>query len=161
MLKKLLIVTVLLLSVYGIAFAQKDIYKTYTNERYGYKIDVPSSFIEGEAPSNDDGRKFTSPDGRGLLLVYAGANIKNQTPDSIYQEIKRDRKGAMRSRLITKTSVDAIWDSGNSTVYRKTLITNENLYTFILSYPKNEKIRYESITRNLRQSFTPPSDKSE
>lgn len=161
MLKKLLTVTILFLSVCTAAFAQKDLYKTYTSDRYGYKLDIPVSFIESEAPANDDGRKFSSPDGKGVLLVYASANINNQTPDSIYKEIKKDRQGAMRSRLITKTSVDAIWDSGDSTVYRKTLITRDKLFTFILSYPKTEKIRYESITRTLRQSFLPPAEQPE
>ena len=43
---------------------------TYVNDRFGATADIPSSYKEGEAPANDDGRRFTSPEGDATIAVW-------------------------------------------------------------------------------------------
>ena len=46
-------------------------WRPYTNSRFGTSADVPADFKVGPAPTNDDGRSFTSPDGRVTIRVFA------------------------------------------------------------------------------------------
>ena len=39
-------------------------FHTYTNSRYGFRIDYPESFIPQQSPENGDGLSFKSQDGK-------------------------------------------------------------------------------------------------
>ena len=43
---------------------------SYTNDRFGTFVEVPADFAMQPAPENNDGRTFTSSDGRSRILVY-------------------------------------------------------------------------------------------
>ena len=50
-------------------------WRSYHNDRFGTTADVPAGWKMEPPPANDDGRIFTSPDGRAQLIVngsYAG-----------------------------------------------------------------------------------------
>ncbi len=60
--------TVLLLTASAVASQQ---WRRYINGRFGTSADVPADFKVGPAPANDDGRTFTSPDGRATIRIFA------------------------------------------------------------------------------------------
>ena len=66
----------LLLLAGGLALASfaPPAYKTYHNQRFGYRIDYPADFRPQPEADNGDGRRFTSPDGQAVLSAYAGYN---------------------------------------------------------------------------------------
>jgi hypothetical protein len=57
-------------------------FKTYTNARFGYSIEVPNDLTAQPEAQNGDGRRFT---GSYVLTVYASNNILEQTPAQIMQ----------------------------------------------------------------------------
>lgn len=50
-------------------------YRTYHNERFGYRIDYPPTLTPQPEAGNGDGRRFTSADGQTALTVYAAFNV--------------------------------------------------------------------------------------
>jgi len=54
------------------ALAGAQDYRTYHNARYGTQAEIPSGFVADQAPDNNDGRRFVSPDGAAEITVYAG-----------------------------------------------------------------------------------------
>ncbi|TMJ36902.1 MAG: hypothetical protein E6G89_15520 [Alphaproteobacteria bacterium] len=52
----------------GVALA--GAWKSYVNERFGAAADVPADYQAGEAPANDDGLSFTSPEGDAQILIW-------------------------------------------------------------------------------------------
>lgn len=46
----------------------------YENDRYGFTVDYPLGWTMSEAPTNNDGREFVSPDGKITCRGYGFAN---------------------------------------------------------------------------------------
>jgi hypothetical protein len=51
---------------------------TYVNDRFGATADIPASYKPGEAPANDDGLRFTSPDGDATIAVWSALATVNE-----------------------------------------------------------------------------------
>ena len=45
-------------------------WKSFSNDRYGFSVDVPASFKASAPPDNNDGLTFNSPDGRAEIRTY-------------------------------------------------------------------------------------------
>ena len=45
-------------------------WKSFSNDRYGFSVDVPASFKASAPPDNNDGLTFNSPDGRAEIRAY-------------------------------------------------------------------------------------------
>ena len=53
---------------------------TYVNDRFGATADIPASYKAGEAPTNDDGLSFTSPEGDATIAVWGAlATIEEES----------------------------------------------------------------------------------
>lgn len=59
----------------------------YVNDRFGATADIPSTYKEGEAPANDDGRRFTSPEGDATIAVWGA--LATVTEESFADYAKR------------------------------------------------------------------------
>ena len=55
-------------------------WQTYENSRFGFSVDYPGNWDLGVAPTNNDGREFTSPDGDIACRGYGFNNslLNNQ-----------------------------------------------------------------------------------
>lgn len=51
-----------------------DQYATYRNSRYEFSVEYPASWKLGEAPTNNDGREFISPDAQTTCRAFGFAN---------------------------------------------------------------------------------------
>ncbi|MFH1509487.1 MAG: PsbP-related protein [bacterium] len=49
-------------------------WQNYSNTRYGFSVEYPPDWILGEAPTNNDGRTFTSEDGKVTCHAYGFQN---------------------------------------------------------------------------------------
>jgi len=81
-----IIVVLLIAGVVGLYFlGSNGSWEQYSNSRYGFTVDYPSNWKLGEAPDNNDGREFLSPDGLiscrayGFQNVLLGASGESQT----------------------------------------------------------------------------------
>jgi hypothetical protein len=59
-----------LLAAVWVGSALADDWTTYVNDRFGATADIPASYKPGEAPANDDGLSFVSPEGDATIFVW-------------------------------------------------------------------------------------------
>ena len=45
-------------------------WKSFSNDRYGFSVEVPASFKASAPPDNNDDLTFNSPDGRAEIRAY-------------------------------------------------------------------------------------------
>lgn len=76
MMKTLCVALLMAVALADTALADK--WLTYVNDRFGSSADVPADYKAGEAPVNDDGRSFTSPDGEAKILIWGAFATLNE-----------------------------------------------------------------------------------
>jgi hypothetical protein len=101
-------------------------WQTYVNERFGAAADIPAEYKQGEAPANDDGRTFTSPDGQAQILVWGALAAVNEESFADYAK-----------RLVSHDKDDG-WEIGYSA-------GKEDWYAF--SGSRADRIFYEKVIR--------------
>jgi hypothetical protein len=106
----------------GVALA--GAWKSYVNERFGAAADVPADYQAGEAPENDDGLTFTSPEGDAEILIWGALATVNEESFADYAK-----------RLVSYDHDDG-WTIGYS--------TGKNDW-FAFSGSKADRIFYEKI----------------
>ena len=69
-------------------------YKTYTNTRFGFSIQYPTTFTEGPAPTNNDGRQFYNNDSS---IVASGSHTieENETIETYYNQALEHAPGTV------------------------------------------------------------------
>lgn len=70
-------------------------WKSYTNNRFGFRLIYPSSLAGGRDPENSAGKSFASADGRFEVLVHGHFVKEGQSLDSYYTENLAARKGTV------------------------------------------------------------------
>lgn len=138
------------------AFAEAG-WKHFENSRFGFSIDVPAGFQEGEPPENGDGATFTAPDGSAELRVW-GAYLVDR---SLKQDSAMRRQGeAEDGWRISYAPLRKRWfaysgTKGNRIVYAKAVSAcgGQVALYFRIEYPKSEKIQYDALVTRLSQSL--------
>lgn len=69
----LVLVIIIGFFIYLIIKSQNN-WQTYSNSRFNFRVQYPPGWKLGEAPTNNDGRTFTSPDGKIECSAYGLAN---------------------------------------------------------------------------------------
>ena len=69
-------------------------FQTYTNSRYGFRVDYPESFIPQQPPENGDGLRFKSQDGKATLVV-SGGNNQGFTPKEEFDSAIKNVQGQL------------------------------------------------------------------
>jgi hypothetical protein len=71
----IILAVIVVIAIYYLFFSEwRGRTYTYENARFGYSIDYPLDWTLGEAPTNNDGRDFTSDDEEALCSVFGFAN---------------------------------------------------------------------------------------
>lgn len=133
-------------------------FSLYANTRFGYEVLVPAAFLPQEAPTNNDGRQFLAPDGKGSLAVFAFYNALEMTPSTLLQE----RMAELRSEgvEITYKAAKDFWFvlsgiDGGEIFYEKVLFSRdgETILTLLVRYPAVQKDGYERIVTQASRSL--------
>src|SRR5262245_14304748 len=53
-----------------VTLAAASDWTTYVNDRFGATADVPAGYKAGEAPENNDGLRFISPEGDATIAIW-------------------------------------------------------------------------------------------
>ncbi|WP_213693923.1 hypothetical protein [Aminiphilus sp.] len=130
----------------------------YANTRFGYEVLVPAAFLPQEVPTNNDGRQFLAPDGKGSLAVFAFYNALETTPSALLQERAAElrREGveitykAAREFWFVLSGID-----GGEILYEKVLFSRdgETVLTLLVRYPAVQKHGYERIVIQTSRSL--------
>ena len=139
-----------------VSAAYAEVWRSYHNDRFGATADVPADWKMEPPPEDDDGRIFTSPDGRAELIVngsYAGVAY----PDEL-----GSRLAPMEGETITYKQRKGNWavvsgTKGDKIFYRKTLLSCSGTIANNVSmeYPASEKARYGSLVAHVAASLKP------
>jgi hypothetical protein len=134
-----------------VAPAQRVIYKTYTNARYGYSISYPSNLLvpQGEA-DNGDGQAFLSKDGSAEMRVYGSQDLGGGLAES-YRE-------AQAGKEVSYKTMSGNWfvvsgHDGGKIFYQKTMLRKGAFKTFIIQYDESRKSTYDAVTARIARSF--------
>ena len=130
-------------------------YKQYTNDRFGFSIEYPSTFVTKVVPDNDDGRIFSSEDDTARLTVSGINNIFNDTVIASYNDVLKVHSNASYKKQEDNWFAVS-WTEDNNIVYEKSVVGNGSIDTFIIKYPKSQKEYYDSIVAHLNSSFMTP-----
>ena len=131
--------------------AQRVVYKTYTNARYGYSIAYPSSLLvpQGEA-DNGDGQAFRSRDGSAEMRVYGSQDMGGGLT-AAYAEAQAGKN--VSYKIIKRNWFVVSGRSGGKIFYQKTMMKGDVLKTFTIEYDEAQKATYDAVTTRIARSF--------
>jgi len=147
-----LLALALLLS--GPAWAQD--WRSYHNDRFGPTADYPAGWTMAPAPENNDGRRFTAPDGDAFVIVSGHFALDSRT-----EEMARAAE-AGDGETVTYSAKGGNWVvvsgfRGDRIFYRKSLLSCgdqvwNNLY---VEYPARDKARFDRLVSHMAASLRP------
>ena len=127
-------------------------YTTYTNGRFGFRIDYPQSFVIAHRPDNGDGVRLTSPDGQAELVAAGGNNSKTSLKE-YFDIAAKDIGGEQTYRKIGKDwFVVSSKDKGRIS-YLKMFVGTHSHNSFWFTYPESKKTEYDAVVIKLEKSF--------
>lgn len=148
---RLVLVLVLLTATAALA---RGAWTRYGNARYGYHIDIPPGFTQGEAPANNDGRSFTSPDG-STLDVWGSNNVLDETLSKVYGDIVRERGSSIVYKTKGGTWFVVSWTADGRSHYQKQFVGKGSMCGFIFTYPAARKSAHAPVVQRLERTFKP------
>ena len=131
-------------------------YVSYANDRFGYSIDYPDSFIKKTTSDNGDGIILTSEDGNAELTVLGYNNALGDTAAAFLKNVTE-----AHSDNLIKTTQDnwavISWTDGDNVIYLRGVIGTGSINIFLLKYPKTQEDIYTPIITYLETSFKTPA----
>ncbi|WP_181702556.1 hypothetical protein [Chthonobacter albigriseus] len=133
-------------------------WRTYVNDRFGTRIDIPEDvFQPREQSDNGDGQSFVSADGRASIRVFAGHNADGLGIDELYSTALDDVDGTR----ITYRKKGRSWFvlsgfKGDEVYYVKLLMAPDGsvAHTLEIIYPAADKPIYDPLTARVANSLS-------
>ncbi|PSO45919.1 MAG: hypothetical protein BRC25_00435 [Parcubacteria group bacterium SW_6_46_9] len=92
------------------------LWQTYENERFGYRIEVPSTFQTESKPTNDDGRTFAISS--SSVRVFARNNTDNSSFNEVLSQETRNLK-SLNDANVGSTTATLFGKKQNAPVAKK------------------------------------------
>ncbi|MBU1084816.1 MAG: PsbP-related protein [Candidatus Beckwithbacteria bacterium] len=100
----------------------------YENDRYGFAVDYPASWTLGEAPTNNHGREFISPDkkitcrGYGFYNSLTGESGEPQTLEEFSDWMLTEeiivRAGKEETTLDDEKAIELVWETEDGLAFQ-------------------------------------------
>lgn len=147
---KFLVTVVLIVSTQCV---KAEEWKTYTNERFGFRFEYPASLSPGRLPENGAGLNFTD----GSFSVTAQAHYLNgRSIDDFYEEMLKAYGKAITYKVKKPTwFVVSAELSDGSVTYCKLHVEGENWAEFEAHYPISASAKYDRIIERMAKGFVP------
>jgi len=129
-----------------------DALRTYTNERFGFSIGYPQSFVAKEPPENGDGITLTSADGSAILTV-SGSNVSGIALPEYYDTVVKSIRGELGYHTASKSWFVLTWKDGGRLTYQKTFLGDGSENSFMFSFPEDQKPAYDDVIGKIEKSF--------
>jgi hypothetical protein len=156
----LLLVFALIPTAYAAAWMR------YENPEFGYSVELPDDGFDVEADPTRHGVTLYENAGRGQIDVYAIDNDRGLT----LKQVRDALSNADRIKDITYSRGGTTWfvvsgyyrgleDEANDLIfYAKFMISADRraISAFEVSYPIEDKRRYDTIVERMEDSLTPP-----
>ena len=130
-------------------------YQTYTNTRYGFTVEYPTTFTVGPAPTNNDGRRFYNEE---FTMVAYGSHIntveQNETIETYYNRALGDASGPIAYKRLANDWYAISYTTGSNIVYEKAIINDGVIFTLNMTYPTSQKKKYDKMVTRVAKTFT-------
>ena len=130
-------------------------YQTYTNTRFGFTVEYPTTFTVGPAPTNNDGRTFYNEE---FEMVAYGSHIntfeQNETIETYYNRALGDASGPIAYKRLANDWYTISYTTGDNIVYEKAIINEGVIFTLNMTYPTSQKRKYDKMVTRVAKTFT-------
>jgi hypothetical protein len=132
-------------------------YKTYINDRFGYKVDYPAFLKPQGEPTNNDGQVFLSKSGDAEMRAYGGYLVAF-TFDEEYNKALTDNWEQKGKAIVTYKARGKDWFVISGTIakkifYRKSFCKKDTMRTVTFLYPTLEKATFNKVVGQVVSSF--------
>ncbi|MBV6623216.1 MAG: GerMN domain-containing protein [Rivularia sp. (in: Bacteria)] len=129
-------------------------YERYYNDRFNFSIFYPGELLnKQDAPQNNDGRTFVSPDRNIVMKVFGRYNIQDENIESLYnQQFNQTNKEVTYKSLGDDYFVVSGYEN-NQVFYNKVLFSNNRILHLNIDYNKSLQPEFDSIVREISNSF--------
>ena len=133
-------------------------YKTYHNQRFGYRVDYPASLRPQPEAGNGDGRRFVSADGQTVLSAFASYDALDGGL-AAYRRIAREgwqeKKAVFTLDQPTRTGYVLSGRASGRIFYERTVLREHTLTTFIWEYPVANKAAMDAVIQYTISTLQP------
>ncbi|MBY6243720.1 hypothetical protein K3F48_21440 [Methylosinus sp. Sm6] len=131
-------------------------WRSYRNARFGTTADVPKDWTMGEAPENEDGRVFTSPDKQSRVIVYGGFRT-DQKEQEFADRLAPGEGETVSYRRQGKDWLAVSGTKGDRIFYRKSLLSCNGAVwnTISVDYPASIKKKLDPLVTRIARSLRP------
>ncbi|NLA91786.1 MAG: hypothetical protein GX843_09170 [Synergistaceae bacterium] len=154
----ILVLVALLLGAPAMGAEFNPYFNSYFNDRFAYKIDIPSFFDFAEESENGDGMTFSHESGEYTLWVWGAHNIFMDDGDSILEELTGTVK-IVRGTASSGTDFYTVefFDEDDSDFinHEYGLVTPDTIITYRLRFPEAEQGIMGGVTSRMDQSLAP------
>ncbi len=140
------------------AAAQAGDWKPFANDRYGFSVDIPTSFKASSPPDNNDGITLTSPDGASEIRAYG--HLLDDGTTLIDDERQTERFSAddhlqVTYRHASTRDFTLSGLKGQRIVYVRAVATCKGTAAGILwvEYAQAEKARFDPLIAHMAKSL--------
>jgi hypothetical protein len=153
---RVILSSVILLGVTGLAPPERVGWRSYVNARYRYSLCYPATFRPAAEAPNGDGRRFTGPDG-ATLAVFGRNDVEGAGLDFTAEDGARDFAGA--GGHVTYRAGRGDWrvvsgaDARGHVFYAKTLRRADQFAILELHYPRAAAPGFAPIVKRLSACF--------
>jgi hypothetical protein len=134
-------------------------YHRYSNARYGFSVDVPSSYRADQPPADGDGREFTNRAGTAHVTAYGANNVNDRTPAGELSAQRSGYVGHGDTVTYTHRTGDVIAVSGTTAsgrvFYLREVVLTKAIYSLAWSYPVATKATYDAAVNHSVATFAP------
>ena len=138
------------------AFAGQQ-YQHYFNDRFGVSADVPQGWSRGNPPENDDGLRWTSPDGAAEVAVYGGFQVLDSLEEALRTEADLGDGATTTYKAMGKHGFTISGLKGDKIIYRRSLLScKDGVWNSVeIIYPKAQKAVFDPIVAHIAASLKP------
>ena len=133
-------------------------WKSFSNDRYGFSVDVPASFKASAPPDNNDGLTFNSPDGRAEIRAYG--HLLSDGENLVDDERETERYSAenhlhVTYRQATARNFTMSGLKGDHIVYVRAVATCKGIAaaTLWVEYPRSEKTQLDPLIAHMAKTL--------
>lgn len=143
------------------AVAQDLGWTTYTNPRFGYRIDYPAAMFNPPLMA-DDGNGITlySPDGRASLFIFAFDNVFGDDAQGLAERlaVAEDIDRVTYRRVTAQWLVLSGYLTNGDIFYQRYEFTGDRSFVaaFRLDFPSTQRVPYEGPIGRIGRSLAPP-----
>ena len=143
----------------AVASAEDAGWKTYTNARFGFSVQIPTELQGSREPDNGGGREFHTKNGE--FSIVAGGHFLAVADENESLETRWNDELKELGKTITYKKKAATWyvvsgvDAKGIEYYRKFHVQGKNWAEIRITYPHAQNAKYDPWVEKISKSFVP------